>query len=60
MKVAQKLLELSADINLCEDQGGTPLHAWQWNPESEDVALLLLECGADPGVWDDHGQTPLA
>jgi ankyrin repeat protein len=57
-KIARRLIEAGADVNVREGQGGfTPLHAAAQNGDAE-LVRLLLEHGADPDAASDDGRTP--
>ena len=58
-RLVKQLLELGADPNARDRQGGTPLHAmvrWVTRP---DIVGMVLERGADINAVDYAGQTPL-
>ena len=65
-RAARLFLSRSADVNCCDDDGMTPLHA-AIHAQSSEVVALLLAAGADPDkaytmllVADEEGKmTPL-
>ena len=52
------LLELGADLNETEDNGGRPLYMAAQNGH-EAVARVLIEAGVDINEAKDSGVTPL-
>ncbi|KAJ4288675.1 hypothetical protein N0V90_011912 [Kalmusia sp. IMI 367209] len=57
--IAQRLLEMGADLETKDDRyGRTPL-SWAIMNEHEVMVELLLENGADVEFKDEDGQTPL-
>jgi len=56
--LADRLVELGADINVRDDAGLTPLHeAARFG--NGDCCEILLKHGADPTLADNNGNTPL-
>ena len=51
-------LDAGADLNACDDEGGTLLHLAAELGDSDLVTALLL-AGANPNVQARHGLTPL-
>ena len=56
--VAQRLLELGADVNVQDNSQESPLH-FACTYGNFNTALLLLDHGAEINAQDAHGQTPL-
>ena len=68
--IAQRLIELGADVNKRNSKGYTPFHAAVASnrvffergiqaPTLSDVMLFLIERGADINIPNSHGSTPL-
>lgn len=53
---AKRLVEMGANVNAIDKDGGTPLHYASGNAQ---IVLLLLGAGANPRIRDKHGRTVL-
>ena len=51
--------DFKADVNACDDNGGTPLHNAAFEENIELVWMLISEFKADVSACDDSGTTPL-
>src|SRR5690606_3402303 len=58
VKIAQRLIELGADVNEATSTGWTPIHAAAYIGANR-VIRLLAEKGADLDVPNGCGQTPI-
>lgn len=56
--LVQKLLQIGANPNRCDQDGKTPLHHAALKGHIE-IAKILLEAGADPNAKDPLDYTPL-
>jgi hyperpolarization activated cyclic nucleotide-gated potassium channel 4 len=52
------LLSSGADINLCDEDGCSPLSVASWKGEY-DIVKCLLSSGAEINLCDKRGQSPL-
>lgn len=59
MPVVVKLLEHGADVNICDDNGNTPLHVAIDKNRIDIVKKLLEVSGVDVEMRNDAGDTPL-
>lgn len=60
VELAEVLIDAGADVDLCVDYSGTPLHWAVREPEGVSAVPLLLAHGADPNAVEPHsGSTPL-
>ena len=57
-QTAELLRHNSADLNVCYDDGATPLHAAAWHGDLEMVRLLL-NCKVDVDSRDNYGRTSM-
>ncbi len=58
MTVARLLVEAGADVNICDDNGWTPLH---WAAKAGDMELIIAVAEADGDLLapDRNGNTPM-
>ncbi|KYQ90712.1 hypothetical protein DLAC_09347 [Tieghemostelium lacteum] len=56
--VVQELIHLGVNINLCNDEGLTPIHQ-SINNSNEEITSLLLKHGANLNTLSEIHQTPL-
>ena len=59
MPVVVKLLEHGADVNICDDNGNTPLHVAIDKNRIDIVKKLLEVSGVDVEMRNDAGDTPI-
>ena len=57
LEIVQRLVELGAVVNMCDNHGNTPLHRAAL-VDAYDIIKFLLGCGASPLMCNADGETP--
>ncbi len=63
--IAEKLLDMGADVDIQDFFGMTPLHTAAHNPKNikpsiqNEIIELLLREGANPNLYNENGQLPI-
>ena len=57
-EMVELLIAFHANVNIQDDDGGTPL-IWATVGQHEELVQLLLDAGADPNIRENDGQTAL-